>query len=155
MTTAIQFVLLFLLCTVKFVVGLPAAYAAFNLGFLELTLFGSLAGLTGVSAFMFFSDYLFRFWDAFRIRFFPPKKNVKRKIFSRSSRFYVKIIRKYGLAGIAFITPTIISIPVGTLLARRLYPDRKKVFLYLLASVVLWSLTFSAILHSPALLRNN
>ena len=110
------------------------------------------AGITGVSIFMFFSDWLFKIWDTFRQRFLPKKATKPHKIFSRKSRLYVKIIRKYGLPGIAFITPTIISIPVGTLLARRLYPNRKKVFLYLSISVILWSLTLSAILHFPSLL---
>jgi hypothetical protein len=154
MATFIQFLLLFLLSSVKFVVGVPSAFAAFKLGFVELILFASGAGITGVTIFMFFSDWLFKMWEAFRIRFLPVKKAKPHKIFSKKSRLYVKIIRKYGLAGIALITPTIISIPVGTLLARRIFPDRKKVFLYLSISVVLWSITLSAILHFPSLLRN-
>ncbi|MFM2285507.1 MAG: hypothetical protein RLZZ543_1004 [Bacteroidota bacterium] len=152
MSTIIQFLLVFLLSTVKFVVGVPSAFAAFGFGFFELSAFGIAAGITGVSIFMFFSDWLFKMWDTFRQRFLPKKAPKPHKIFSRKSRSYVKIIRKYGLPGIAFITPTIISIPVGTLLARRLYPNRKKVFLYLSISVILWSLTLSAILHFPSLL---
>ena len=154
MATFIQFVLLFLLSTVKFVVGVPSAFAAFKLGFVELILFASGAGITGVTIFMFFSDWLFKMWGAFRIRFLPAQNPKPHKIFSKKSRLYVKIIRKYGLPGIALITPTIISIPVGTLLARRIFPDRKKVFFYLSVSVVLWSITLSAILHFPSLLRN-
>jgi hypothetical protein len=92
---------------------------------------------------MFFSDWLFAVWDAFKYRFFPKKETVKKKIFTRQSRVFVRIIKKYGLPGIALITPTIISIPIGTILARRLYPNRKKVFSYLLISVFLWSLSIT------------
>jgi hypothetical protein len=59
---------------------------------------------------------------------------------------YVKIIRRYGLFGLAFITPTIISIPVGSMLAGRLFPDKREVLLYLSGSVVLWSMALSAVL---------
>jgi hypothetical protein len=38
----------------------------------------------------------------------------------------VKIINLYGLPGIALITPTIISIPVGTILAQQ--ADLQQVF---------------------------
>jgi hypothetical protein len=108
----------------------------------------------GVTVFMFFSDWLFAAWDAFKYRFFPKKEPVKKKIFSRQSRIFVRVIKKYGLLGIALLTPTIISIPIGTLLARRLYPNRKKVFSYLLASVILWSFMLSVILHFPKFISN-
>ncbi len=149
MSTVIQFVLLFLLSSVKFVVGIPSAFKALHLGFFELILFGIGSGFTGVFAFMFFSNYLFAFWDTLKRRIFPVKKPKKKRVFNRFSRIYVKVIRQYGLAGIAFITPTLISIPVGTLLARRLFPDRKKVLLYLCISIILWSITLSVILHFP------
>ena len=145
---------LFLLSMVKFVVGVPSAFAAFNLNFWELLLFAISAGSMGVTVFMFFSDWLFAVWDAFKYRFFPSKEPVKKKIFTRQSRVFVRIIKKYGLPGIALITPTIISIPIGTLIARRLYPNRTKVYCYLLVSVVIWSLILSLILHFPKILSS-
>jgi len=154
MSTLFKILPLFLLSMVKFVVGVPSAFAAFQFNFWELLLFAISAGFMGVTVFMFFSDWLFAVWDAFKYRFFRKKEPVKKKIFTRQSRIFVRIIKKYGLPGIALITPTIISIPIGTILARRLYPDRKKVYIYLLVSVVIWSFILSLVLHFPKILSN-
>ena len=138
---------LFLLSMVKFVVGVPSAKVAFDLNFIELLLFSTTSGIAGVATFLFLGKWIFKGWDILRARFFPPKQHRKKKKFSRNSRIMVKIIRKYGLPGIAFITPTIISIPVGTMLAEALYKHQPRmVFLYLSGSVILWALIFSAAL---------
>lgn len=145
---------LFLLTSVKFVVGIPAAYAAMDFSFWELWIFGSISGIFGVACFIFLSDWLFKIYDVLRMKYFPPKQPTKtKKVFSKKSRFYVKLIRKYGLAGLAILTPTLISIPVGTILARRFYPNRAKVFMYLCVSVILWSVALSAALNFPTLFK--
>ncbi|MCI0446804.1 hypothetical protein L0152_26840, partial [bacterium] len=46
----------------------------------------------------------------------------------------------FGLAGVAFITPCIISIPVGSIIAANLYKNKARVLAYLFGSLVLWSL---------------
>ena len=61
--------------------------------------------------------------------------------FLQSALFYIGTIwKKYGLFGIALLTPVIISIPIGTIIASRLVPDKKKVFLYMLISISVWSI---------------
>jgi hypothetical protein len=143
---------LFLLTSVKFLVGVPAAYAAWKMNFWELFVFSSIAGVFGVGLFVYLSDWLFKIWDNFRMRYFPPKaKKSKARIFTRRNRQYIKIVRKYGLPGLALLTPTLLSIPVGTILARRFFPSRKLVFLYISISVVLWSVAMSAIIHFPGI----
>ncbi len=139
---------IFLLCMVKFVVGVPAMYAATRWDFLPLFLVSSVAGICGVVAFLFFETWLSKMWNAFMLRFRKPKQRVKPKLFTRRNRLLVKILRRYGLPGIAFITPTLISIPVGSVLAGRLFPDHKKVFVNLSVSVLLWSAFLSIILTS-------
>ncbi|MEZ5173982.1 MAG: hypothetical protein R2850_10880 [Bacteroidia bacterium] len=146
---------LFLLTSVKFLVGVPAAYAAWRMNFVELSLFSSISGIFGVAIFVFLSDYLFRIWDNLRMKYFPPKANKnKKKVFSRKARRYVTLVRRYGLPGVALLTPTLLSIPIGTILARRFFPNRKVVFIYLSASVILWSVALSALLHFPTLFHS-
>ncbi len=146
---------LFLLTSVKFLVGVPAAYAAWRMNFWELSLFSSVAGIFGVAVFVFLSDWLFKLWDNFRMRYFPPKaEKKKRKVFTKQNRRYVSLVKKYGLPGLAFLTPTLLSIPVGTILARRFFPNRNLVFIYLSCSVILWAFTMSAILHFPSLFQS-
>lgn len=138
----------FFLCMVKFVVGVPAMYAATGWGFFPLFLLSSLAGICGVVAFLFFETWLSKMWNAIMLRFRKPKEKVAPKLFTRRNRILVKILRRYGLPGLAFITPTLISIPVGSILAGRLFPDHKKVMVYLSVSVMLWSALLSVILTS-------
>jgi hypothetical protein len=144
---------LFLLTSVKFVVGVPATFAALQMSFFELWIFASLSGIFGVACFVFLSDWLFKIWDAIRMRYFPPKKHVKKQVFTKKNRRFVLFVRKYGLIGLALLTPTLISIPVGTILARKFFSNRWKVFIYISGSVVLWAVTLSAILHFPALIK--
>jgi hypothetical protein len=146
MSVFVNLLLLFLLCSVKFVVGVPATYLAYRFNFFELTLFSSLAGISGVLVFSFLGDALSILWSKFRLRFFRVSHPKVKKRFTRGNRIYVSIIRRYGLFGLAFITPTIISIPVGSILAGRLFPNKRLVLIYLSGSVVLWSMTLSAVL---------
>lgn len=155
MLSFIRILSIFLLTSVKFVVGVPAAFAALQMNFFELLIFASLAGIFGVACFVFLSDWIFKIWDTIRYRFFPAKVNVKKPLFSKKSRRFVAFVRKYGLIGLALLTPTLISIPVGTILARKFFPNRWKVFVYLSGSVVLWAFALSAILHFPSMIQAN
>lgn len=154
MLSFIKIISLFLLTSVKFVVGVPAAFAALKMNFFELLIFASLAGIFGVACFVFLSDWLFKIWDAIQFRIFPQKFKTKKAVFSKKSRRFVLFVRKYGLIGLALLTPTLISIPVGTVLARRFFPNRWKVFIYISSSVVLWALALSAILNFPSLIND-
>lgn len=144
---------LFLLTSVKFVVGVPATFAALQMSFLELWIFASLSGIFGVACFVFLSDWLFKIWDAIRMRYFPKKNHTRKRVFTKKNRRFVTFVRKYGLVGLAILTPTLISIPVGTILARKFFTNRWKVFVYLSSSVILWAVTLSAILHFPSLIQ--
>ena len=147
MAFSVELVILFLLCTVKFVFGVPATYLVYRFNFIELTLFSSVAGISGVLFFSFLGDLLFQLWRKFRVRYFKPSIKNHKKIFTPGNRLYVKIKRRYGLFGLAFITPTIISIPVGSMLAGRLFHNKLKVLIYLSGSVILWSMALSAVLN--------
>jgi len=132
---------------VKFVVAVPSGFAALDLAFIPFVLFTSAGGILGVFTFAFFSNYIFKAWD-YMLAFLGFKiihTTTKRK-FTKTSRIYTKIIKSYGLIGVALITPTIISIPIGTVLAMKLFPDKRKVIIVLSISVILWSLLLSSLL---------
>ena len=58
----------------------------------------------------------------------------------------IKIVRKYGLFSIAFLTPIFFSIPIGTFIALRFFPNKKKTLPVLAASVFGWSFILSVVL---------
>ena len=73
------------------------------------------------------------------------KQPKKKRVFTWKNKLIVKVKREYGLIGLAALTPTILSIPVGTFLAARYFSDQKKVISYLAASVIVWSVIVSSV----------
>lgn len=70
-------------------------------------------------------------------------KNPKK--FSPKSRRMVRIWKKYGIIGVCFLTPLILSPPGGALLVSSVGAPRKQVFLYMMLFGIFWSViwTFS------------
>ena len=60
--------------------------------------------------------------------------------------FAIITARKYGLIGIAFLTPIFLSIPIGTYLALYFFPEKRKTIPILITSVVGWSVVLSIML---------
>jgi len=148
-----------LLSGVKFLFAPPLSL---ELGFtyFQTILTTTIGGILGVIFFFFLSEIflkLFRkIWP--HIKSFLSKPNLQiqptiaitktnrksKKYFSRKNKFIVLIKRKYGLWGIAILTP-LLSIPLGTFLANKYYRNKKSVLFSLTLSVVCWSIIVSSI----------
>ncbi len=124
--------------SVKHLFGFATA-ATYNYSYIEAFLYPALGGIMGVAFFIFLSHTAQKFYQSI----FPKKK--KKRTFTRMSRFIVKVKRRFGLAGIAFITPWFLTIPIGTMLSCRLYRNKNRVFIYQAASILIWSLIGSGI----------
>ena len=62
----------------------------------------------------------------------------KKKKFTPGNRRLVNIWKKYGMIGIAFLTPPLLTPPIGTLVASGFGEPRKTIVLYMLISSVIW-----------------
>jgi hypothetical protein len=60
----------------------------------------------------------------------------------------IKAAKKYGVYGIAAITPILLSIPIGTIIALRLFPEKRKTVPVIISSVVIWAVILSVVLTS-------
>lgn len=141
----ITLITLWLGATVKFAVGYPSAIGALHLNFLEAMLFGVSSGVAGCYFFVYAGD-----WFLDRVVKLIPKKKKKgppKKIFTKRTRRLIYIKNRYGLIGLALITPTIISIPVGCLISTRFFHNKKTVMLHMSASVFVWSLVIYPFIH--------
>ena len=79
------------------------------------------------------------------------KKFLKpRNIFSRRSRRFIIVWRKFGIFGVAFLTPIIFSPIGGTIVLTALNSPKKKILGFMLFSSVFWSVIFSAFFHLAA-----
>lgn len=90
-----------------------------------------LGGITGIMVYTFFGEKLAR-WIA---RFKKPKPFK----FSKSKRMLVKVKTGYGLMGIAFISPLLISIPAGCLLSFSLTDNKWEIIRYQILSLSIWA----------------
>lgn len=70
-------------------------------------------------------------------------KGKKLKVFTKRNRAVVRFKNKlgrWGVWGIAFMTPVILSIPIGSLITAKYYGSKKTTIYILLASATIWSL---------------
>ncbi|GGF05902.1 hypothetical protein [Hymenobacter cavernae] len=64
-------------------------------------------------------------------------------VFSRRSRGIVRIFRRFGMPGIAFLTPILFSPIGGTVIATQLHVPRMRILLHMLWSAVFWGATLT------------
>lgn len=127
---------------------LTAPITSLNIGFgyLETLLITTIGGVIGVIFFYYLSAGIaYLFGRIARIFIKNGAETKPKKKFTWKNKLIVKVKRDYGLIGLAAITPTLLSIPVGTFLASRYFNDQKKVITYLSASVVVWSVIVSSV----------
>lgn len=124
--------LAFLWSTVKYTVGVGVAFAGFTNAFWGF-LFTTLGALVGVVFFTYCELWL---EDKFH-KWFKAKR-----VFSKTSRRLVRMKQRGGLPLVAFLTPLILSIPVGCLLATAFVHSRRKIILWQMGSVLFWGLLF-------------
>lgn len=130
--------LVYLPSMLKFVFGPIAGYTA-GLKLLS-TILGTVAGtMTVVFLFSYFGDFMQR-----RVlnTFFRNRKR-----FSERNRKFVTIWRKYGITGVAVLTPVLLTPIGGTLLAISFGTPRNKLILYMLISASIWACLFSGAIY--------
>jgi hypothetical protein len=137
----IEILSVFLLSSVKFFAG-PILAKSIGFSYLGTVAVSSLGGIFGVFLFYNLGTRIVNFFP----NFFKPIKK-KKKIFTKKNKFFVNVIRNYGLFGLSIFSPVLISIPVGAFLAARFFNNQKKMTLAVMAiSVILWSVSISSFL---------
>lgn len=142
----IEIIFTILSSSVKFAMTFPLAVLQFNFGFAECILWTNLGGLLGIYFFAYLSDKLIIWWrNKFVVRRKPHKtEGQQKKVFTKRNRRIVRIKQRYGLIGIALITPLLLSIPLGTFLMIRYYPRSRFGIVALICSNILWSVIYTA-----------
>lgn len=75
------------------------------------------------------------------------RKNKTKKVFSKRTRTVVTIWRKFGMRGVAFLTPLVLTPPFGTLVAVSFGESRRKILLYMLISASFWAAIFTGMVQ--------
>ncbi len=130
----------FLSSALKFILG-PLEGYGLKLHFVT-TVLATIGGMMiSVVAFTFFGDWL---RHVLLKRFFHSKdqENPNKKK-NRFSGF----IAKYGLGGVAFLTPVFLTPIGGTIIAVSLGKPKNKILLFMLISAIFWAIVFTAIVY--------
>lgn len=126
------FSLVYLPSMLKFIFG-PIAGKAAGLH-LVTTMVATMAGMmTIVILFTYFGEFVRKILAKFSS---PKKRNP-------SNRKYIRLFRRYGLAGIALLTPVILTPIGGTLLAVSFTTNREKILFFMLISAIAWAIVLT------------
>jgi membrane protein DedA with SNARE-associated domain len=132
------FSLSYLPSMIKFILGPIGGYAA---GLNVITaVISTFAGMMTVVSIIVYSGNWFR--DRVINRLFPNRKR-----FSERNRKLTVTWRKYGLAGVAILTPLILTPIGGSILAVGFGGSREKILFYMALSAAFWSVVFNAAVY--------
>ncbi|UKJ08700.1 hypothetical protein [Solitalea lacus] len=136
----LEYISFLLLSSVKFFFFYPVFITKEDYNFLEAMTFGLTAGFIGSSTFIFFGDVMYQFFHRLALKkaiTHPPKEKKQRSIKHR--RLIVKLRDDYGLWGIAFLAPILITIPLACILATRFYHNKGKILGHFMIAIAFWS----------------
>jgi hypothetical protein len=125
------------LSIIKYLIGVTFALKVLNPieGFLSTTIGSGIS----VLIYVYGGTELTRFFRERKIR----RQGVKYKkplVFTKKNRFLVKIRKNGGLALVAFLSPVVISLTVGCLLAITFIHNRPKIVTYMIISIFIWGI---------------
>lgn len=96
---------------IKFAIT-PSTMIAASYGFWEVWPLTSVAACIGATIFYFFGSRIFRYIDS--------KRKKPKRLFSKSSRRTVRLIRRFGLPGLAVLS-LVLSVPIAGVLASKFF----------------------------------
>lgn len=126
-------------CMLKFILGPIGGYAA-GLNLVTTILTTVFGMMTVVFMFTFFGDWL-------KANVLNRFRKKDRKIDEKKNTRFANIWKRYGLVGVALLTPIILTPIGGTLLAVSSGSPKDKIIFYMFISAAGWSVLFSMAIY--------
>ena len=139
-----EIVSVFLLSTVKFVFGAVPMALAMGFSFFEAVTVTSLGGITGVILFVTMSDKIIAGLKKRKEKKRKEESIQPKKIFTRKNKIIILVKKRFGLMGIALLTPLLLSIPIGCFLAVRYFKEKQRILVYMFGAILFWSISVSS-----------
>lgn len=134
MEEAWEILLLLLFSGTKFFLA-PAAALLAGFDLKTTILICGVGGTLGFFFFYYFAVFINRTWS----KLFTKKK----KVFSRKNKLIVKVRSSFGMIGVAALTPCLLSIPIGSILAANYYRDNKATIPIFILCIWFWAVAIS------------
>lgn len=131
METWTEVVIIFLLSSVKLVLGISTALLKKYLWW-EIMLVCASGGVAGTLFFYYAGISFFKWVDSLWAG--------KRKINYARNKRYLEYVKKYGMWGIIVLTPVLLSIPVGNIIGARYFRRTRYFVVWMVLSVIGWTL---------------
>lgn len=143
MTSLFKIVSVAITCSFAFKIGFPTAFVVLEHDFFKVMLVSCTGAIIGNVFFTYLSAGIIQLIHNFR-----AKRHLihQKKIFTKFNRRVITVKQRFGLAGIAFITPILLSTPIGAFLAERFFKDKRKIILYLSLATFFWAFALFGIL---------
>jgi hypothetical protein len=144
MNQVLKILSVFFTCSFAFKIGFPTTFFVLDRDFLSVMLVSCGGGIAGNFFFVNLSAAILK-----AIHNFRAKRGLihRKKVFTGFNRRVITVKQKFGLAGIAFITPILLSTPIGAFLAERFFRNKRKIILYFSAATLLWGFILYFILY--------
>lgn len=127
----VKFLGIYFLCLFKFVSG-PLLGTAAGYGIFEISLVTVSGMMTSVVGFTFLGDWIKKNW-AITVR-------KKQRKFTKRTRTIIKIWKKFGVWGIALLTPVLFTPIGGTIILTSFGIVKKKIIFSMLVSAIIWAI---------------
>jgi len=125
----------------KFAVSAPAVFYL-EYSFWQTVLITAIGGVAGIYVFYYSAGWLMH--RAFKRKLKRAMLNKKpKKTFSRKNKIIVRIKRGSGLHGLAIITPPLLGIPIGAILAAKYFYGQPRTLPLLIGSTLVWAVLLS------------
>jgi hypothetical protein len=133
----IKYITVFAWSMVKFIFG-PVLSALFNISFVPAVLLTIGGMMTSVIIFTFAGRVIRHWW--------MQKFQGKRVLFTPKKRRMVRIWRKYGIWGVATLTPLLFTPIGGTMIAVSFGEKKHKILFAMLVSAIFWAVVFCSLI---------
>jgi len=131
----LKYLTVYLASILKFVLG-PIIGASYGFGVVITVVLNVTGMMTPVIIISYFGTWI-------RTQSQKIFSSKKKKVFSKKARKSVEVWQKYGVPGIAFLTP-ILFMPIGgSLLVNAFGGKKREIFLYMAISFLFWSVLFT------------
>ncbi len=134
----VKVISILLLTMLKFIMGPTLGYAA-GYPFIFTVILTIVGMMMSVFLFTFLGNYIN---ERIILRYFKSKKK-----FTPRRRKFVKIWKKYGIKGVAFLTPLILTPIGGTLLLTSYHTPKRYILTYMLISAIFWAFVFTGMMY--------
>ncbi len=135
-----QYILIFFSSAVKFVAG-PLLGATKDVPILITAALTILGATTSVVICTYVGDSLRRY-----LHKRGERRKKSQKVFTKKKRKLVNIYNRFGIRGIAFFTPLLLTPIGGTIVALSFGVPRKKILWAMIPSIIFWGFLITIIL---------